>query len=153
MEIVLNVNKIDVYKEVDKTTSYTGAKMIDANEAVLDRIGTVDEDQELLERFWNESRAEIAQNMIGTLQSEVMSGEQYTLTLNVSASFDKALQPSMQISLFSYFVQNIIAKWFVLPIKMSPVNMLIMRGHSSMMYAKKSFLRRNRQGRSMFNHF
>ena len=89
------------------TTSYTGAKMVNADEVLLDRISTVDEDKDILDRFWNEARAEVVQNMIGVLQSEAMSGDNYALVLNVSASFDKALQASMELSLFSYFVQKI----------------------------------------------
>mgnify|MGYP003369875602 CR=1 FL=1 len=113
MEITLNVDRAKVYKEVAMTTSYTGAKMVDADEVLLDRISTVDEDKDILDRFWNEARAEVAQNMIGVLQSEAMNSNSYALVLNVSASFDEALQASMELSLFSYFVQSIIAKWFV----------------------------------------
>lgn len=71
MEITLTVNQQDVLKEVAQTTSYTGAKMDDDANA-YERISTVDEDQSELQRFWDESRAEVAQTFIRMLASEGM---------------------------------------------------------------------------------
>ncbi len=42
-----------------------------------------------------------------------MSGENLTLTLEVSGSYDDTLTGSVQREMFSYFVTNIIAKWYV----------------------------------------
>ena len=112
MEITLSVSKSAVFNEVAQTTSYTGAKMDDDANA-YERISTVDEDQHELQRFWDESRAEIAQTFIRMLSSEGMDGDTYNLVLNVSVSFDEALLPGMQLGLFSYFVQSITAKWYV----------------------------------------
>jgi hypothetical protein len=112
MEITLTVNQKSVLEEVAQTTSYTGAKMDDDANA-YERISTVDEDQSELQRFWDESRAEVAQTFIRMLASEGMADGVYNLKLNVSASFDTALLPSMQLGLFSYFVQSIAAKWYV----------------------------------------
>lgn len=112
MEITLTVDQQEVLQEVARTTSYTGAKMDDDANA-YERITTVDEDAEELQRFWDESRAEVAQTFIRMLASERMDGSTYALELNVSASFDEALLPSMQLGLFSYFVQSIAAKWYV----------------------------------------
>lgn len=114
MEITLSISQKKVFKEVAQTTSYTGAKMDDDANA-YDRIPTVDEDQSELKRFWDESRAEVAQTFIRLLVSEGMGadGDTYNLVLNVSVAFDKALQPGMELGLFSYFVQNITGKWYV----------------------------------------
>lgn len=114
MDITLTIKQSDVFKEVAQTTSYTGAKMDDDANA-YERITTVDEDQSELQRFWDESRAEVAQTFIRMLVSEGMEedGDTYNLVLNVSVSFDTALLPSMQLGLFSYFVQSIAAKWYV----------------------------------------
>lgn len=112
MEITLQINKPDVLKEVAQTTAYTGAKMDDDANA-LDRISVVDEDNAELQRFWDESRAEVSQAFIRMLASEGMNGGNYELKLNVSVSFDNSLLPSMELGLFSYFVQSITAKWYV----------------------------------------
>lgn len=112
MEITLTIKQSEVFSEVAQTTSYTGAKMDDDANA-YERISTVDEDQPELKRFWDESRAEVAQTFIRMLSSEGMDGDNYNLVLNVSVSFDTALLPGMQLGLFSYFVQSITAKWYV----------------------------------------
>lgn len=121
MEIMLSIKQADVFKEVAQTTSYTGAKM-DNDANAYARISTVDEDQGELQRFWDECRAEVAQSFIRLLVSEGMDGARYILVLNVSASFDTALLPSMQLGLFSYFVQNIAAKWYVFTNKSEAVD-------------------------------
>lgn len=112
MEHTLSVNKEDVYNEVAKTTSYTGAKMDD--EAAYDRIFTTEEDKTMLERFWDESKNTICNSMKKFLVNEKESNDTYTLTLNLSASFDESLLESMERSLFSFFVMNITAKWYTL---------------------------------------
>ena len=113
MNITHSIKRSEVFSEVAQTTNYTGAKMDDDANA-YERITTVDEDQSELKRFWDESRAEVAQAFIRMLVSEGMAGDNdtYNLVLNVSVAFDEALLPGMQLGLFSYFVQNIAAKWF-----------------------------------------
>ncbi len=73
----------------------------------------MDEDAAELQRFWDESRAEVAQAFMRLLVSEGMDGDDYRVVLNVSASFDESLLPGMRLGLFSYFVQSIAAKWYV----------------------------------------
>lgn len=129
-------------QEIAVTTAYTGGKM-DNDDNALHRISTVDEDENHLERFWEESRADICQELIGLVTFEgmvrdtiitppidpvlpvdpiapnsaalppILQRQHYELRLDVSKSFDEALLPSMQLSLFSYFVQSIVAKWYV----------------------------------------
>lgn len=109
-EHVLNIKKEEVYNEVAKTTSYTGAKMDD--DAAYERIFTTEEDKTLLERFWDESKNAIAGSLKKFLTSEEEADGNYTLTLELSASFDENLLESMERSLFSFFVMNITAKWY-----------------------------------------
>lgn len=104
-------------QEVAITTAYTGGKM-DNDENALHRISTVDEDENHLERFWEESRADICQELIGLVAFEGMTGDtiskpRYELRLDVSNAFDEALLPSMRLSLRSFFVHNIVAKWYI----------------------------------------
>ncbi len=139
MEITLSVNKDNVMQEVAVTTAYTGGKM-DNDENALHRISTVDEDENHLERFWEESRADICQELIGLVTFEgmvrsiikpidptdpvfprataieppdLLQKQHYELRLDVSKSFDEALLPSMKLSLFSFFVHSIVAKWYI----------------------------------------
>ncbi len=110
IEISLTIVKEEVYEEVAKTTSYTGAKMED--EHAYDRIFTTDEDKSMLERFWSEAKNTVAGSLKKVLSSEEERDGSYILTLNLSSSFDEALAESMERSLFSFFVMSITAKWY-----------------------------------------
>lgn len=94
------------------TTSYTGAKM-DEDANAYERIFTTDEDQQQLERFWQEAEAEMCNELIRLIGHEETAGGKLEVSLKVSSAFDKALEPSMGKSLRSYLIQSISAKWFV----------------------------------------
>lgn len=107
-----SLNKNDIYEEVAKTTSYTGSKM-DDDEKAYDRIFTTDEDQIMLNRFWEESKITVCNFLKRILSSEEEDGDgNLGLKLELSSSFDTALIPSMLSSLKSFFVINITSKWF-----------------------------------------
>ena len=108
-------------QEVAQTTNYIGAKK-DGDEGALERISTVDEDQQELERFWNECRAEVTQSLIGLQPHDALAGDVFSLSLEVSQRFNQAQLPSMQTGLFSYFVQSIVAKWCMYANKDESVN-------------------------------
>ena len=112
-EQTLTLKKEDVYEEVEKTCEYAGTKSDDGTGKERDRIGLVEENKEMLERFWNESKNTICQALKKFLvgEEEDDSGT-YTLALELSSSFDESLLPSMERSLFSFFVINITAKWY-----------------------------------------
>lgn len=110
--INLSVSQSEVYTEVAQTTSYTGAKM-DAAEA-YDRIFTTKEDSSALARFWEEA-VTVANDRFKSMfvSGSTPSASVYTVTLEVSKSFDKALTPSIQAALRSYFVIAVTGRWFV----------------------------------------
>lgn len=109
-QIELTVVKTAVYNEVAKTTSYTGAKMVGDEDAYL-RIFTTDEDQEMLERFWDEAVSG-AEEQFKPFIVSTSNGENFTATLSMSSSFDINLKNSIEKSLFSYMVAMIVAKWY-----------------------------------------
>ena len=112
MKISLTVKREDVYEEVKKTTEYTGAKM--ADDTAYNTIAMTDENEEMLERFWDEAKSSICGTLRKAFVSESETGGEFTLTLDPTDAFDTNLTDAMQRSLFSFFVTNIIAKWFVL---------------------------------------
>lgn len=120
IDVTLKVNKANVYFEVEKTTSYTGAKIEEGGTAAYDRIRTTDGDQEVLERFWTEACNAATERMKRFVQSvsdspvtrNVALDSDYEVTLELSSSFDTALTQSMETSLHSFFVTFITARWF-----------------------------------------
>lgn len=112
--ITLNVNRQDVYTEVDKTTDYTGAKLNDKDNGARDRIAATEEDLKTLSRFWEETCAvtneRLKEMFVG---SSLPSDEDYSVTLQVSVSFDKELAPSVEATLRSFFIVMVTGKWYV----------------------------------------
>ena len=115
--LTLEISKKKIYQEVERTTSYIGAKIVDDVEA-YQRIRTIDEDAVLLDRFWKETKAEFCNLLKEYLFSVEQTGEgaeeQIEFKLRLSESWDSVLGDTMQQDLFSFFVLNIIAKWFTL---------------------------------------
>lgn len=111
-ELKLFINKEEVYEEVAQTSSYSGAKM-ENDERAYDRIFTTEADRSQLERFWNESCVAVCETLKEFVLDERNEKEGFTLFLGLSLSFDKALEPAMKKELFSFFVTNIICKWYV----------------------------------------
>lgn len=111
IDITLTINQEKVYKEVAQTTSYTGSKM-DDDEQAYDRIFTTDEDKSMLERFWNECKNTLCNSLKKILIEERETDGEYKLSISLSNSFDENLVESMQRSLFSFFVMNITSKWY-----------------------------------------
>ena len=117
MEININVNKISVYDEVAKTTSYIGAKM--GQEGAYQRIFTTDEDRTMLERFWVETAATatemlkeyavmVNQNESGAYDLE----NDYDVTLDMPSNYDNTQTSSINNSMYNFFVASILTKWF-----------------------------------------
>lgn len=110
-QIELTVAKSAVYNEVAKTTSYTGARMVGDDDAYL-RIFTTDEDQEMLERFWEEAASGATEQLKPFLHFDNSTATEYEVVLEVSSSYDETLTGSVRKSLFSYFVAMIVARWY-----------------------------------------
>lgn len=118
--VTLSISKKVVYNEIEKTTSYAGQKMAGEDATAYQRMRTVDDDSTQLDRFFDESKAEFCKQMKGYLVQEKYGTDEATgvteigFVLELSDSFDTVLKETMQQDLVSFFVLNIIAKWFTL---------------------------------------
>ena len=112
-EITITIDKEEVYEEVAQTTSYTGAKMEGGDDKTYDRIFTTEGDRSQLERFWNESCVDVCEALKEFIQEERNEKASFSIFLSLSSSFDPALEPAMKKELFSFFVTNIVCKWYV----------------------------------------
>ena len=100
-----------MYSEVEKTTEYTGAKMMHADEGAHDRLSVTEADRELLSRFFDEA-AGVATNECKRFVDEVTLDEAgYEARLSMSDSYDEHLSDSIRTSLRNFFVAAVIAKW------------------------------------------
>lgn len=110
-ELLLTAKREDVYSEVEKTTEYTGAKMMQADKGAHDRLSATEADRELLSRFFDEA-AGVATDECKRFVDEVTLDESgYEARLSMSDSFDEHLSESICTSLRNFFVAAVIAKW------------------------------------------
>lgn len=104
------IGRASVYEEVKKTSSYSGAKT-QGDDTAYERIFVKDADEEMLGRFFDEACNALT-DLVKPFISAQGSGTDYDVTLSMPSTFDEQLQPSMQRSMFSFVVLNIIASWY-----------------------------------------
>lgn len=127
MNTTLVIKYSDVLNEVNKTTSYETSKIVgeDGNRDAYERISTVDADEEMLRRFWNEARTEllnILNPFIAEYQLQVVAGydegedEEITvpgLTITLQHTERTPLY-GLGIAAQSFFVTRIISEWYAM---------------------------------------
>lgn len=111
-ELLLTAKREDVYSEVEKTTEYTGAKMLLGGDGVAhERVSATEADRELLSRFFDEA-AVVATDECKRFVDEVTLDEAgYEARLSMSDSYDEHLSDSIRTGLRNFFVAAVIAKW------------------------------------------
>lgn len=123
--IEITVSKSRVMQEVAETTAYVGAKMPVQGEAPIDyydRIFTTDEDRQMLERFWveacNAADSALRHDLIFSKPQTVHHGgdlnSDYEATLKVAVMWQDALTGAMNNTMYSFFVNSILGKWFII---------------------------------------
>ncbi len=123
--IEITVKKSQVMHEVAETTAYVGAKMPAQGENptdYYDRIFTTDEDRQMLERFWveacNATDSALSHGLIFSKPQTVHHGgdltNDYVATLMVAVLWNDALTGAMNRTLYSFFVNSILGKWFII---------------------------------------
>lgn len=117
--VILSVVKMKVYDEVAKVTSYEGANAAEDGSA-YERMFTTDQDMILLESYWLDACSAV-NDQIKTYVSSVEEQEishcvelvkNYSATLSMPEGYDDSMSGSINNSLFSYFVNYIVSRWF-----------------------------------------
>lgn len=109
--IIIKISRIDVFNDVAKTASYTGAKMVGDDDA-YERISITDQNMELFNSYWNVAVSLLCDNLKEMIQAITHTPEELTISLNVSNSFDISLVSSINASIKAFFVEIILGKWF-----------------------------------------
>lgn len=109
--IIIKISRIDVFNDVAKTASYTGAKMVGDDDA-YERISITDQNLELFNSYWNVAVSLLCDNLKEMIQTITHTPEGLTISLNVSDSFDISLVSSINASIKAFFVEIILGKWF-----------------------------------------
>lgn len=121
---MITINADDVFNEVAMTTAYVGGKATTKEENVYDKVFVTDEDRDLINRFWNEACNATTQQLKDVIESiltEICYKDKddndikkvvYKIALHVSKDFDLNMRNDIETSLFSFFVDYIVSKWF-----------------------------------------
>ena len=109
--IIIKITKTDVFNDVAKTASYTGAKMVGDDDA-YERISITDQNMELFNSYWNVAVSLLCDNLKEMINSISSDNNGLTLSLNVSNSFDISFVSSITNSIKAFFVEIILGKWF-----------------------------------------
>ena len=109
--IDIYISKEAVYNEVIKTAEYTGAKQ--ATEALsFDAITISAAETEILDRYWKELYTDVALRLNQWVKS--VDANRGVIVLNVADGFNDALPDSLAQALESYFVVDLLSKWFAI---------------------------------------
>ena len=109
--IIIKISRIDVFNDVAKTASYTGAKMVGDDDA-YERISITDQNMELFNSYWNVAVSLLCDNLKEMIQTITHTPEELTISLNVSNSFDISHVSNINASIKAFFVEIILGKWF-----------------------------------------
>ena len=123
MNITIHINKAQAFDEVAKTTAYVGAHL-DLKVMAYERVAVTDGDREMLERYWREACASVTTLLRPFLTSvspqprphatDISADADYVATLAMSDRYDTQQTDSLNADLFSFAVNSIVSKWFMI---------------------------------------
>jgi len=111
-ELKITVKKSDVIAEVNKTCAYIGARTVSQDGGNLYKnLSTSKYDAEMLQRFWDEACAILAQAGKEYVRVSESSDEGWTVTYALPDKYNTALDGSVRQFVFSYIVWYVLAQW------------------------------------------
>ena len=119
MEVLVNLNKNDILQEVSKTSAYIGVKAItqDGNGNFYWNIAVTKEEQEMLDRFWKEACANIANSAHEYLKKTTKitgkDAESFMVSLEMPYGYNMASNTQIYQYAYSYVVSYILMKWLI----------------------------------------
>lgn len=109
--VTITVSQTDVYNEVDKHTSYAGAK---ADASLHDKVRAKSQDQTMLERWWAD-----ACGMVTTLLVPYATGIGFTtggfaVTLSLPSNWNSAQKTVLTDAMEDIVCDYILRQWYLL---------------------------------------
>lgn len=101
----IEISKCAIMDEVAKTSAYIGAKTQD-----YDRLAIIDQNEEMLERFWNECSAAVSFSLSTSIVGQSINQETVCFYVNIP----ETMLTSVRDTIVSYYVETILGKWLEL---------------------------------------
>lgn len=109
--IIIKLNKTDTFEQVSLTSAYAGAKC-ETDAASFERIATQEADARFLGQMWKEMCGLITERLRSFISASSLTDEEFSVTLELSSSYDDSLTPSVVTDIQACMVAGIIARWF-----------------------------------------
>lgn len=111
-DILIPIDKIEIYEEVSKVTAYIGGKNVDANgKSLYDQVFVTDADKEMIDSFFSSATSNVATALEHTVKDVAVSDNGVSLTLRMPSNFNTAMEKPLTDSITDYIVNSIVAAW------------------------------------------
>lgn len=111
-DIIIQIDKQEVYEEVSKVTAYIGGKNVDANGKTLyDQVFVTDADKEMIDSFFSSATSNVATALEYTLKDMETNDIGFILTLRMPGNFRKTMEKPLTESIIEYIENSIVAAW------------------------------------------
>lgn len=111
-DILIPIDKIEIYEEVSKVTAYIGGKNVDANgKSLYDQVFVTDADKEMIDSFFSSATSNVATALEHTVKDVKVSDNGVSLTLRMPSNFNTAMEKPLADSITDYIVNSIVAAW------------------------------------------
>lgn len=111
-EIVIKINRNEVFDEVSLKTAYTAAKSEDEN-SNFDRVATIDADESLLSRFWRDICGFATDHLRHFVKSFSISSDLFSLTFELSNAFNETETSAITNDIIAAIASGITEKWML----------------------------------------
>lgn len=109
-EVKIEIRREDVMKEVSLHSAYSGAK--DGDGSFFSRIATVNEDETVLTRFWNDTCGEVISTLKEFIKETEVNDDIFCVDMELSGSYDDSMTTSAERDLFSSISSGVASRWF-----------------------------------------
>lgn len=113
--IKVNITRSDIDKQLSMITAYAGVKgTAQPTPEDFDRIATVDEDGDILDRYWTNSANELAELLKDFIADFTLGNDSLSMTLLLSEAFDCALAKAIVEEAGEFITSSMAKSWFAL---------------------------------------
>lgn len=111
-EIIIKINRNEVFDEVSLKTAYTAAKSEDGN-GNFDRVATIDADESLLSRFWRDICGFATDHLSYFVKTFSISSDLFSLTFELSNAFNETETSAITNDIIAALATGITEKWML----------------------------------------
>lgn len=126
MRISIIINRVDIYEEVSKATSYTGAKQTDAEgNSAYNKIWASESEYDILREYLKEACSKLSYILSEWMTEDKSNDELYEIELRFAKNFNYSLIETLKETIKNYLFTYVLAKWYMITNKESAESTMI----------------------------